>query len=107
VKAISVKEPWASKIMFGEKTIETRTWKTNYRGEILICASANPKSDYSGKALAIASIVECRPMVKADEKKACCPIYPGAYAWLLSDVKRIEGFPVKGRLGIFDVEMMR
>ena len=45
MKALSIKEPWATLILEGKKTIETRTWKTNYRGEILLCASKNPKSN--------------------------------------------------------------
>lgn len=31
VKALSVKEPWASLIASGQKTIETRRWRTSYR----------------------------------------------------------------------------
>lgn len=36
MKALSLKHPWAFLVMIGWKTIETRTWKTNYRGTILI-----------------------------------------------------------------------
>ena len=39
MKAISLWEPWASLIRTGAKTWETRSWSTNYRGELLICAS--------------------------------------------------------------------
>lgn len=39
MKAISLWEPWASLIRTGAKTIETRSWRTNYRGELLICAA--------------------------------------------------------------------
>jgi len=42
MKAISVKQPWAALIGAGVKTIETRVWKTYYRGDLLICASAKP-----------------------------------------------------------------
>ena len=41
MKAISIKQPWASLIAHGIKDIENRTWKTNYRGKILIHASAS------------------------------------------------------------------
>ena len=102
-KAISIKEPWASMIMDGKKTIETRTWRTNYRGEIVICTSAKPKTKYSGHAVAKADLVDCRPMTKRDEKKACCKIYPKAFAWVLKDIRRIRPFKVKGRLGLFDI----
>lgn len=38
MKAITVIQPWASLLAVGEKRIETRSWRTNYRGEILIHA---------------------------------------------------------------------
>ena len=39
MKVISIKEPFATLITNGMKKIETRSWKTNYRGEIFIHAS--------------------------------------------------------------------
>lgn len=37
IKALSWKEPYGTLMLYGK--IETRTWKTNYRGLILMCAS--------------------------------------------------------------------
>lgn len=39
VKALSLIQPWASLIAFGEKRIETRSWATSYRGIVAIHAS--------------------------------------------------------------------
>ncbi len=103
MKAISLKEPWASLVMNGKKTIETRVWQTKYRGKLLICASAIPKSEVSGNAIAVANLVDCRPMTKADERQACCAVYDGAYSWVLNKVKPITPFKVKGRLRLFNV----
>jgi len=36
--AISLWQPWASLIALGAKRYETRSWPTNYRGPLLICA---------------------------------------------------------------------
>lgn len=33
MKVLSIKEPYATLIANGDKLIETRSWKTNYRGE--------------------------------------------------------------------------
>ena len=33
MKALTIKEPYATLIRDGVKRIETRSWKTNYRGE--------------------------------------------------------------------------
>ena len=40
MKALSVKQPFAEFIATGEKDIELRTWRTDYRGPLLICASS-------------------------------------------------------------------
>nr|WP_204166784.1 ASCH domain-containing protein [Bacillus sp. CGMCC 1.16541] len=39
MKVISIMQPWASLIALGEKKFETRSWRTNYRGELAIHAS--------------------------------------------------------------------
>ncbi|GIZ08354.1 ASCH domain-containing protein [Flavobacterium sp. UMI-01] len=41
MKALSIKQPWASLIAHGIKDIENRTWKTHFRGRIYIHASAS------------------------------------------------------------------
>lgn len=46
MKAISIKQPWASLIAHGIKDIENRTWKTNYRGKVYIHASAKQAGSY-------------------------------------------------------------
>ena len=47
MKVVSIIEPWASLIKEKVKYIETRSWKTNYRGKIYIHASLKkvPKKD--------------------------------------------------------------
>ncbi len=104
MKALSIKEPWVSLILNGSKTIETRTWKTKYRGKLLLCASLKPASDISGNAFATADLIDCRKMVKDDEVDACCDIYIGAYSWVLENVKRIKPFKVRGQLRLFEVD---
>lgn len=102
MKALSIKEPWASLIMKGKKTIETRTWRTSYRGPVLLCASKKPNSPIAGNAFAICKLVEVMPMHKEDERLACCEVYEGAYSWFLADVIPLVPFPVKGQLGLFE-----
>lgn len=104
MKAISIKEPWATLIKNGEKTIETRTWKTEYRGKLLLCCSKYPKTELSGMAFAIVDLVDIRVMVKDDEPKAMCEIYAGAFSWFLQNKKNIDPFPVRGQLRLFEVE---
>lgn len=103
VKAISLKQPWASLVASGEKTIETRKWPTTYRGDVLIVSSKSPNIAPAGQALAIVEIVDCRPMTKADEVAACCQVYPRAWSWVLRNARPVEPFPVKGKLSFYDV----
>lgn len=39
VRALSLHQPWASLIAVGAKTIETRSWRTEHRGRLLIHAA--------------------------------------------------------------------
>ena len=105
MKALSVKQPWANLIAIGEKTIETRTWATQYRGPLLIVSSKTPRIAPAGYALALVELVECRPMMLSDEKSARCPVYDNAIAWLFRNIRALEPFPVKGQLSIFDVDV--
>ncbi|MCK5615423.1 ASCH domain-containing protein [Candidatus Pacearchaeota archaeon] len=105
MRALSVKQPWANLIASGRKTIETRKWKTDYRGKLLIVSSQKPDIYPAGYALAVVEIFNCRPMLTKDEQEACCNVYPNAFSWEFRKIRTIEPFPVKGRLGIFDVVM--
>lgn len=51
MKALTIKQPWASLIANGIKDIENRTWKTNYRGRIYIHASAKPAASLVSSVL--------------------------------------------------------
>ena len=105
MKAISIRQPWASMVVSGEKTIETRTWRTNYRGPLLIVSSKQPIVDNlpRGYALAIVTLVDCRPMTKQDEAAACCGVTLGRFAWVLSNIRNIVPFRVSGKLGLYEV----
>jgi len=43
MKALTILQPWASLLACGAKKIETRSWKTNYRGKIAIHAGLSQK----------------------------------------------------------------
>ena len=104
MKAISLKQPWANYVASGKKTIETRKWATKHRGELLIVSSKSPDIPPAGYALAVAELIECRPMVKSDEKAAMCGVYPKARSWILKNIRRIKPFPVKGQLNLYEVD---
>lgn len=39
MKALTLSQPWASLVALGHKRVETRTWKTNYTGALVIHAA--------------------------------------------------------------------
>ena len=45
MKVLTIKQPWASLIVNGYKKYEFRSWKTNYRGKILIHAGMSIEND--------------------------------------------------------------
>lgn len=116
--AISIKQPWTWMIWKGLKTIETRLWPTDFRGSILLVSSKGKMtrqqmSEFDsvypdmldeikyGQALAIAELIDCRPMVAADEKAARCEVYDGAFSWVLEKVRQVGPIDIKGQLKLY------
>lgn len=126
MKVLSIKEPYATLIANGDKLIETRSWKTNYRGELYIHASSakivkkhlanqyvidiskNLKMNY-GNIICKAKLVDCIYMnqdfidsIKKNQKEYHLGQYElGRYAWILENVELIEPIPAKGKLNIW------
>lgn len=107
IKAVSLHQPYASLIRQRKKTIETRKWKIHHRGDLLIVSTLRPELPgfLCGFALCIVNVVDCREMTIDDEKAACCKLYDGAWAWVLSDIRSITPFRCRGAQGIYQVEI--
>mgnify|MGYP001598287829 CR=1 FL=1 len=104
MKALSVRQPWASLIASGKKTIELRRWKTSYRGPLLICASAHKQgTGPKGVAVAMVDLIDIRPATPTDAIAACCDPVNGEFAWVLKNAHPIMPFPVQGKLSVFSV----
>lgn len=111
--AVSVKQPWASWIAEGRKTIETRTKATQWRGPLVIVASRQPdlhlideaKGLPRGQALCVVNLVDCRPMTVGDEPAAQCRHSTGALAWVFRGLWPLSPFAVRGRLGIYTISV--
>ena len=125
MKVLSIKEPFATLIKDGVKIYETRSWKTNYRGEIYIHASlslskserlesANKylKSEIKpGFILCKCELVDCIPMtdefikyINEETSEYDYGLYSeGRYAWKLKVLEVLdEPIPAKGKLGIWN-----
>jgi len=127
MKVITIKQPFATLISEGLKEYEFRTWKTKYRGDILIHAGlgVNKKAmekfahlnlEYpSGCIIAKATLTDC---VNIDAKarkmlsKKNYEIYSKVindhewqgYGFRLENVEKITPIPIKGKLSLWDFE---
>ena len=127
MKVITIKQPYASLIAQGYKEYEFRTWKTKYRGDILIHAgkSVDKKAmekfkhlnlDYPcGCIIAKAIITDCvyideemsRRLLKKDPL-----VYSGSssdlnwkgYGFKLEHIEKINPIYVNGKLSLWDYD---
>ncbi len=127
MKAITIKEPFATLIKNKKKYIETRSWKTNYRGEIYIHAgvakldkSIKARTELSklytedelnfGNIICKCNLVDCVYMdekfieeAKKNHDNYVSGYYSvGRYAWILDNIEVIKPIPKKGQLGIWN-----
>ena len=128
MKVLTIKEPFATLIKNKIKYIETRSWKTNYRGELYIQAGAAKLSKevkarkelsklYSedelnyGYIICKCNLVDCIYMteefIKKEKNKNINNFVSGRYevgryAWILDNVEIIKPIKVKGQLGIWN-----
>ena len=128
MKILSLKEPYATLIKEKKKLIETRSWKTNYRGELYIHASKT-KSNLSNKSnefknmiknleqkpgyiICKCKLIDCIYMTdkyiedikKNNYQEYICGEYKeGRYAWILDNIEVLEEpIQAKGQLGIWN-----
>ena len=123
MKVLTVKQPWADLIVSGVKDIENRTWRTNYRGRILIhsAQSVTPREElraYPLPALRRAVGQSCESgdeyltssIIGSVEITDCVMNHPsewaeqGVWNWVLSNPQKYD-VPIKnvrGKLSIWD-----
>lgn len=129
MKAITIKEPWASMIAHGFKTIETRSWATSYRGKIAIHAGkGKPDKEWMdnvpemmemidgdihpGCIVAYADIVDCKRMtedmiddIKKNHAEYISGFYePGRYAFMLDNIRRVDPIKVNGQQRLWNYD---
>ncbi len=95
VKAIAVREPWASQIAAGATTTAFKSFRTPYRGEILIVSDDEP-----WYGVALAELID----VQAITREMNAPLQRG-YAWAFRNVVQVSRFPATHRSGLYTVEV--
>jgi len=132
MKVLSVRQPWAYLIVAGYKDIENRTWRTSYRGPLLIHSSqAVDPNDFPkqrayiesagivipedlprGAIVGAATLTDVHDWasppytgsVPGQVKYSPSPWFEGPYGFEMADaVEFAEPIPWRGQLGIRDV----
>ncbi len=127
MKVITVKQPFASLIAEGLKEYEFRTWRTKYRGKILIHAGKSIDKlamqkfacynlDYpTGCIIAIADLSDCIK-IESEERKFLEEknplVYSGVikhpewqgYGFKLENVQKVQEIYLNGKLSLWDFE---
>lgn len=134
MKALSLWQPWATLIALGEKQVETRSWSTNYRGQIAIhaakrmepdqlefCAQPTFQQALSKHGIltrdlplgAIVAVVDLMVVYRVEDIAHHLPVQerafgnynPGRYAWQMHLVHRfLKPIPARGAQGLFEID---
>jgi len=132
MKALTLAEPWAALVAAGAKRLETRSWRTHYRGPLAIHAASGfpasarracalapvrdhlqaaggwpPESLPRGCIVAVAQLVGCERIwpstVPPEPERSFGDYTAGRWAWALEDVRALaEPVPARGALGLWE-----
>lgn len=116
MKALSIRQPWAWLIVHGDKDIENRTWRTKFRGPVLI--HAGKKIDRVAYDILTDSGIDLPPIENLETggiigqteivdcvNESDSPWFSGPpkYGFVLANSRPVRFRPCKGQLGFFTV----
>lgn len=125
VRGLTLTQPWASLVASGHKRFETRSWRTSYRGVLLIHAAKGfppearafaaeeralgriPERIPRAAVVAVACLTDVRPVEQVAPfvsglERHLGDYSPDRYAWQLEDVRSLEEpVPWSGALGLW------
>ena len=110
MKALSIEPLYAMLFARGERKYEIRTWQRSYRGDLLICSSSKRQPGcISGHALGVVELVDIHAVTKSNYEQFGVTAgqfksYPHLYAFEFDYPQLVVPFPVKGKLGLYDVD---
>ena len=123
IKVLTIKEPYVTPFSLGIKHYETRSWPTNYRGEIYIHTAKKKDTDHLALELITETegfplgfivikgiLTDCIKMtdefireIKKDPLEYIFGFYEvGRYAWKIEDIEVIDPIKVNGHLGLWN-----
>jgi hypothetical protein len=124
LKCLSLKQPYAELVAAGRKTIETRTWNTNFRGKFLIYASKTIDKEScnilnidcskltKGAVIGLAFLYNVKKYNNeqdfvADKNKHFTVNLEPKYGFLLDGAKKLnKPIPIPGQIRFFEVNQV-
>jgi gamma-glutamylcyclotransferase (GGCT)/AIG2-like uncharacterized protein YtfP len=122
MRALSIRQPWASLILAGLKKIETRSTTTHRRGRVFLHAAAtmgpsereaaireglDPDALPRGVIVGTVDIVDSVPVTEldvSDGERRRGDYRPGRWGWMLTNVRKLATpVPAKGALSFWRV----
>ena len=128
MKALTLTQPWATLVALGHKQVETRSWRTQYRGPIAIHAAKGFPSEACrfagveraigripariprGAVVCIINLVDCQPTEEvalriSGLERHLGDYTPGRWAWLFDPASLHvfdEPLAAKGALSLWE-----
>lgn len=113
MRTLAVRQPWATLIAEGDKTIEVRTWRTDYRGPLLIAASGKPfPLDYGDgrrvnlptqRLVCVVDLIDCRPWLREEKEAASLEEWDtGFWGWHMANPRHVRPVAHKGKLSLYE-----
>ena len=108
MKAISVRQPFATRLVRGTKPYEYRSWPTKFRGPVLIHASRTPfagevpiaKHERKlplGAIVGAVTIIDCIRLAEGVDNE---------WGFAVGKFIECEPIPIRGALGFFSVDRL-
>ena len=115
VRCLSIRQPWAWLIAHSHKPVENRTWRTDYRGVVLIHAAKGetpgdweaaadifrrtggrwyPMTYDKGGIVGIASLTDC-------VTRHHSPWFFGPYGFVMEQARPLKFIPLRGLQGLW------
>lgn len=115
IRCLAIRQPWAWAIVAGAKEVENRSWKTDYRGPVLIQASSKtadvnrlakthklrPRDFVYGALIGVVDLVDIVPLSEGLEAN---PWAWGAHCWIFRNARAFRrSIPFKARLNLYSL----
>jgi hypothetical protein len=113
MRVLTLRQPWASLVASGAKSVEVRSWTTPYRGPVAILAGRGRdreagRSEYpAGHLLCVVDVLDVRPLAPEDREATTlsdarfdAARAAGCYAWVLSTPRPCAPVEMRGTLGL-------